>query len=248
MSDDLLQRLNAVDRSHRHANLRPKDAATLMILDRAAGGPARVLMGRRHRRHAFLPGAYVFPGGKVDAGDSRVRLADDYHPAVLEKLMSDMKGRRTATRARAFGVAALRETFEEAGLFVGRRRADGEPAAANGLAAFAAAGVVPSLAALRLVARAITPPGRLRRFDTRFFAVAAAEIAGATADGLGPSGELEDVAWLSFEQAGRLDLPSITLTVIAELQLRLETDAELAPDAPAPYYRWHGKGFIRSML
>ena len=248
MSDDLLDRLNAVDRSHRHANVRPKDASTLLILDRAIGGPVRVLMGRRHQRHAFLPGAYVFPGGKVDAADSRVRLAGDYHPAVLQKLLHDMKGPKTLARARAFGVAALRETYEEAGIFVGESRSADEPACAAGLAAFAAAGVEPSLVPFRLIARAITPPGRPRRFDTRFFAVGADDIAARTTDGLGPSGELEDVAWLSFAEAARLPLPPITLTILAELSARLESDPDLAPEVAVPYYLWRGKGFVRLAL
>ncbi|MDR3373875.1 MAG: NUDIX hydrolase [Ancalomicrobiaceae bacterium] len=248
MSDDLIERLNAVDRSRRHANVRPKDASTLLILDRAIGGPVRVLMGRRHQRHAFLPGAYVFPGGKVDAADSRVRLAGDYHPAVLEKLLHDMKGPKTLARARAFGVAALRETYEEAGIFVGCSRSGGDTATAPGLAAFAAAGVEPNLAPFRLIARAITPPGRPRRFDTRFFAVGADDIAATTADGLGPSGELEDVAWLTFEAAGRLQLPPITLTVLAELSARLESDPRLAPEVAVPYYLWRSKGFARLEL
>eukprot|EP01037_Dinobryon_pediforme_P033336 gene33336-38730_t len=92
MSDALTHRLNAVERDRSHKNIRPKDAATLLILDRAAGGPVRVLMGKRHMRHKFFPGAFVFPGGKVDADDSRVKLADDYHPLVLEKLSQEMRG------------------------------------------------------------------------------------------------------------------------------------------------------------
>ena len=249
MSDALTNRLNAVERDRSHKNIRPKDAATLLILDRVAGGPVRVLMGKRHMRHRFFPGAFVFPGGRVDADDSRVKLVDDYEPEVLAKLMTEMKGPRTATRARAFGVAALRETYEEAGLFIGAKAGTGAGSASGkAFAGFAEAGVAPLLQPFRLVARAITPPNRPRRFDTRFLAVAASAIAGRTADGLGPSGELEDVAWLTFEEAKKAELPAITFTILDEVAARLERDPSLSPSTPVPFYSWRGKGFVRQEI
>ena len=52
----------------RPATMRPRDAASIMLLDRV-GGRVRVLMGRRHSAHAFMPDLYVFPGGRRDTGD-----------------------------------------------------------------------------------------------------------------------------------------------------------------------------------
>jgi len=49
-------------------NVMPKDAATLILLD-CTGSEPKVLMGKRHDRHVFMPGAYVFPGGRVDPID-----------------------------------------------------------------------------------------------------------------------------------------------------------------------------------
>ena len=69
---DILDELNALDRSNKAPYYRPRDAATLLVLDRGGDGALRVLMGKRHMRHKFMPGAWVFPGGRVDAGDSRV--------------------------------------------------------------------------------------------------------------------------------------------------------------------------------
>ncbi len=60
--------------AQRRNPVRPRDAASL-ILTRGVGPYCAVLMGRRAARHAFLPGAYVFPGGRVDAGDARMRSA-----------------------------------------------------------------------------------------------------------------------------------------------------------------------------
>jgi 8-oxo-dGTP pyrophosphatase MutT (NUDIX family) len=247
-ADALTNRLTAVERDRSHKNVRPSDAATLLILDRTTGGPVRVLMGKRHMRHRFFPGAFVFPGGKVDASDSRVTLADDYHPDVLTKLMHQMRGRPTATRARAFGVAALRETYEEAGIFIGTALHDAKPARSVSFTGFAEAGVLPSLAPLRLVARAVTPPNRPRRFDTRFLACWADAIAARTADGLGPSGELEDVAWLTFDEAKRTEIPAITVTILDEVAARLADDPNLTPATPVPFYRWRGKGFERTLV
>jgi 8-oxo-dGTP pyrophosphatase MutT (NUDIX family) len=246
--DALTTRLSAVERDRSHMNIRPSDAATLLILDRTSGGPVRVLMGKRHMRHRFFPGAYVFPGGKVDAADSRVVLVDDYAPAVLEKLMIEMRGRTTATRARAFGVAALRETYEEAGLFIGKPLGAAVPARGMSFNGFTEAGVLPSLQGLRFVARAITPPNRPRRFDTRFLACWADAIAARTPDGLGPSGELEDVAWLTFADTKKTEIPAITVTILDEVAARLEHDPRLHPATPVPFYRWRGKGFERRLI
>jgi len=253
--EDILTELNALDRSAEAPYYRPRDAATLLILDRAAGAPVRVLMGRRHMRHRFMPGAWVFPGGRVDAADSRVKPADDYHPAELAKLMVEMKGPKTAARARALAIAAIRETFEEAGVFVGTA---GAPASAPALAeadphdafaAFAGRGLAPAIAGIRFVARAITPPGRPRRFDTRFLAIAADAIAGRLESGVGPSGELEDVAWVTFAEArARPELPPITRAVLDELDTRLTVDPGLSAERPVPFYRWQRSEFVRSLI
>ena len=63
-----VQRMNAVERDLSHPYVRPKDAATLILVDRSGSAP-KVLLGKRHARHKFMPGRYVFPGGRVDPGD-----------------------------------------------------------------------------------------------------------------------------------------------------------------------------------
>lgn len=244
---EAVDRLNRAERAFDTPNIRPKDAATLLILDRTPGAAPRVLMGRRHMRHKFFPGAYVFPGGRVDAGDHRVPLAGGWDPITAGKLAHGLKGRASARRLAAFGVAAIRETYEEAGLFIG---AKGGPVGKlpGDFAAFAERGVAPALGSLRFVARAITPPRRPRRFDTRFFACFAEDVADRLADGVGPSGELEDVAWLTFEEARKTEIPPITVTILDEIRDRLARDPRLAPEAPVPYYYWLGKGFRRETI
>ena len=223
--------------------LRPRDAATLILIDRAAAG-FKVLMGRRHARHAFMPGKFVFPGGRTDPADGRIAVESDLHPQELAKLTIGNR-RLTAVRARAIALSAIRETYEEAGLLLGRkgRFATTKPDW-NG---FAEHGVRPSLESLRFVARAITPPGRVRRFDTRFFAAWREDVAVTLADG-GPTNELEEIVWLPIADAQQADIPLITKTVLQSLAERLRKDPELAPGGPVPFYRLVGKRFMHEVL
>lgn len=241
---DLVERLSSSERRMDYDNLRPSDAATLLILDRTAQGEPKVLMGRRHMRHKFMPGKFVFPGGRVDPQDSRIPVADDYEPAVKSKLMHAMKLRKTEARARAFAIAAIRETYEEAGLFIGNEDHENWKSPPD-FEAFATRGISLDLKPMRFIARAITPPRRPRRFDTRFLAVWSDAICGQLPEGTGPSGELEELCWLSLEETKALELPTITLTIIEELQKRLAKDPELDPATPVPFYYWQRTGFVR---
>ncbi len=222
---------------------RPRDAATLILLDRQ-DGETLVLMGRRHARHAFMPGKFVFPGGRTDPADSRVPVADGLHPAEQEKIV---RGTRISpARARAIALSAVRETYEEAGLLIGRKGSFG--ASRPGWQAFAEHGVQPSLGCLRFVARAITPPGRVRRFDTRFLACWRREVAVALPDG-SPTDELEEIAWLPLAKAAEAeDLPVITRTIVGEIEKRLRDDPQLEPGGHVPFFRMIRNRFVRDVL
>ena len=82
------------------ARMRPRDAATLILVDRSSGEP-RILMGRRGDAQVFMPGKYVFPGGRVDKTDRDVPIADDLKATDAERLLIDMKGWPSMGRARA---------------------------------------------------------------------------------------------------------------------------------------------------
>jgi len=244
---NLAERLTNVERRMDYPNVRPRDAATLLILDASDKNKPKVLMGRRHEKHKFMPGKFVFPGGRVDPADSRANVAMDYDDVTRSQIMFDMKKLRSQSRARGFAVAAIRETYEEAGIFVGRRQSENLPKA-SGLEAFAEHAVALDLGQLRFIGRAITPPRRPRRFDTRFFAVFADAIADRMPNGILPSGELEDLHWLSLDDAKSLDLPTITSVIIDELQTRLSADPVLSPSYPVPYYYWGGNRFNRDVI
>lgn len=208
-----------------------RDAATLILLDRSAGKP-QVLMGRRSMKHAFMPGRFVFPGGRTDPADSRVPCAAALHPQEEARLMTAT--RISAARARAIAMSAVRETYEEAGLLLGKsgdfatQKADWQGFVTNS--------VMPSLDQLRFVARAITPPGRVRRFDTRFFAAWRDDVAVALPDG-GPTQELEELVWLPIAEAKEMEIPPITRSVLSALEERLVDDPQLSPGGRIPFFR-----------
>jgi len=202
---------------------RPKDAATL-ILTRLRKGAPEVLMGRRAPGHVFMAAKWVFPGGRVERSDPGAASATELPPADAVRLAREVSPRR----ARALALAAVRETYEETGLLLA------EPAPPASVAGpwreFRAAGALPDLAALRYIARAITPPGRSRRFDARFFmADASALLHPEPTTG---SGELDEIAWLPLEDARALDLPAITRFVLGEVSDRLTH-----PHRPLPFVR-----------
>lgn len=207
---------------------RPRDAATLILLD-DSGDEFRVLMGRRHMKHAFMPGKFVFPGGRTDPADSRIPVAAGLHPDEESKLV----GKRTSlARARAIALSAVRETYEEAGLLLGRK---GEFATSKAdWQGFVEHQVFPALDTLRFVARAITPPGRPKRFDTRFFAVDASQIAERIDGVVNADTELTELVWVELEEAHQLDLPSITTVVLKELEQR--TALGFHHELPVPFF------------
>jgi 8-oxo-dGTP pyrophosphatase MutT (NUDIX family) len=203
---------------------RPKDAATL-ILTRGAPEATEVLMGRRAPGHVFMASKWVFPGGRIERADYTAASATDLPAHDAARLARESNARR----ARALALTAVRETFEETGLMLA------EPAPMTSVAGpwreFRAVGALPDLAALSYVARAITPPGRTRRFDARFFMADAKALLHHPEPTAG-SGELDEIAWMPLAEARGLDLPAITRFVLGEVAERL-----VRPKRPLPFVR-----------
>src|ERR1700735_3217462 len=112
--DDRAERLTRTIRDQSSPNLRPRDSATLILIDRAHDVP-KVLLGRRHERHRFLPGKFVFPGGRIEPADRLMAAAAGLHDRHLARLMLRTK-RPSLAKAASFALAAVRETYEETGL------------------------------------------------------------------------------------------------------------------------------------
>lgn len=249
MSDSRAQsitdRLTSTERDRSTPNLRPKDAATLIIIDRSASAP-KVLMGRRHPGHKFMPGKFVFPGGRIELGDRSMPVVGTLPVRSEAALLARVK-RPSTQRARALALAAIRETFEETGLLLGTREYGAPEDVPEGpWSAFREHGVFPDLEALQVVARAITPPRRPKRFDTRFFAVDRTAIAHEIGGVVGPSSELVELTWVTIADAKALELPVITLTILEELEERIAKG--FAPDLPVPFYHERHRRFVRELL
>lgn len=187
-----------------------RDAATVVVVRDSREGPA-VLVGRRGAGAAFMPSKVVFPGGAVDAGDHAVALAAPLAPRSAARLAVEAP----PGLAPALAAAAIRELWEETGQRLAVAGDWPDPPAA--WAGFAMGGHRPSAAPLTLIFRAVTPPGRPRRFDARFFLVDAAALAGDPDGFAGASGELAGLAWVPIARARALDLPFITEVVLAEV-------------------------------
>lgn len=224
--------------------LRPRDAATLVVIDRTASAP-RILMGRRRPDQVFLPDTFVFPGGRVESADRMLARRYALPPAEADCVKAAMRGRPSDTRAAALALAAVRETFEETGFIVGAPREAGPLSDnAGGWHGFLSEGFEPCLGRLTFLARAITPPGRPRRYDTRFFVVDAAHVAHRATR---VDGELLDIDWFTIDAARALKLPSITRHVLEDIAALLGR-ARGGPAEAIPFYFHHRGRFQRTLL
>lgn len=202
----------------------PRPASTAALLRDGPDGP-EVLLLQRHRRSGFVPGAYVFPGGRVDAADADPRLV-----AFCDGLGPEPEP--------AYWTAAVREVFEETGVLLATD--------ADGQSILGAAASAPRLAeareallaeratlldvleshGLRLDARDvvycahwITPEAEPRRYDTRFFLARLPDGAEASAD----AREMSDAVWhtperaLELFHAGRLPMVFPTVATLESL-------------------------------
>jgi len=201
---------------------RPKLASTIVLL-RELNGEQQILMGKRSARHDFMPGVYVFPGGRVDPCDTYAPALDQPNARTREILEAAM----TPARAQACVLAAVRETFEETSLILGEKCAAPRPVKDASWTSFHAKGYLPRLANIELFGRAITPPHRNKRFDTWFFL---ARLAGeAAVRPIRNSPELVDTGWFNFEQLALLETHRATDMMIEQLKIYLDYTTPL-PD------------------
>lgn len=178
----------------------PIRAAATTVLWRKSPDGSQVLMGQRGAHAAFMPSKYVFPGGAVDATDAQIAADIALDPRCDARLRLNCPP--DAPAPLTLVNAALRELWEETGLRLARS--------------------APSVPPFRFVFRAITPPGRSRRFDARFFLIDAATIAGDPDDFSAASDELSHLHWIGLSSARSLDLPFITEVVLSEINHLLQ--------------------------
>jgi len=208
-----------------------RNAATVIMLRDAATDP-KVLMGQRGAGAAFMPNKFVFPGGALDPADHGVKLA----ATLSDTCMARLSASADPALAEPLILAAIREVWEETGLLVGvpddkaRTLAPQQP---KDWQSFFERGILPSGEGMRFVFRAITPPGRPRRFDARFFVVDADRIVGDKDDFSSASDELSHLQWIPLSDVRKFDLPFITEVALAEVQADLKKPGR---DARVPFF------------
>jgi 8-oxo-dGTP pyrophosphatase MutT (NUDIX family) len=138
--------------------------------------------------------------------------------------------------ARAIALAAIRETFEETGLAIGVAGYGAPKNSPPGAwTRFAETGVFPVLDDIDFLCRAITPPGRPKRFDARFLMIDARFVAARVDGVIHPGAELVELIWTPLDAARKLNLPDITRQALADLAEAL--DHGLDKRRPRPFYR-----------
>ena len=194
--------------------VRPRDAASLILL-RGEGRTLEVLAGRRPLHVKFMPGIYVFPGGAIDPPD---RISWNVESGT------EALGSKLARSARA----ALRETWEEAGVLIGRpgSRLSALPSRAPIEQAYLECGLLAAMDLLTYVGRAITPSHSFRRFNTRFFLCDGRNVHGEPV----ASEELEDVGWHPVGREVFASFRDVTRFMLARaIALRQGTASGQAP-------------------
>ena len=207
---------------------RPRIASTIVLTHGPKNNP-RILMGQRSKKHDFMPSVYVFPGGRVDRGDSYVDYAGDLSPrteTIMETAFSPRK-------ARAVVLASLRETYEETSLLIGKAGAATRNHRDPSWDAFREAGLKPDLEGIEVFGRAITPPHRHKRFDAWFFVK---NLNTPAIPAIADSAELLNVGWFTFEEIWALELQRATQMMLKVLQQYLTYDRP-----PAHIFYSHAK-------
>ena len=205
-----------------------RNAATIIVVRDRTTVP-KILMGQRGANAAFMPNKFVFPGGAVDAQDAGISLAANINDTCLSRLADEAD----SGLSHPLCVAAIRELFEETGQILGTLgKWKGE--IPQDWKDFAAAGYCPDASGLKFVFRAITPPGRPRRFDARFFLVDVNLLMTDQDDFSAACDELSHLQWIPLEDVRNFDLPFITEVVLAEITAQLEQN--LVPDS-VPFFK-----------
>ncbi len=207
----------------------PRPAATVVLLREGEGEEGmEVLLLRRARSAGFVPGAYVFPGGRVDPADGSPEARHQLEGVDPEKLATRMgmtESEEEQPPAFAFLVAAFRETFEETGILPGLPAAELSSTRARTLRRKLVEDQVPFHQVLEAldarvdgaraayIAHWVTPEAEPRRYDTRFFAL-------QVAPGLPVSvqeSEISHALWITparaLERHRQGDLPMIFPTI-----------------------------------
>ena len=189
-----------------------KDAATIVIV-REQSKKYKILMGQRGKHAVFMPNKFVFPGGAYDANDSMVPFSKPLPDKQKILLSIDC----SLTHPESLAATVIRELWEETGLKIANSY-DWKGSKIKGWEDFYANNIAPNVSKLKFFFRAITPVGRPRRFDARFFICLAKDLNCDFDDFSNASDELSHLQWIEIEKTKEFDLPIITRIVLKEVQ------------------------------
>jgi len=207
--------------------------ASTVILTRQKNGELQVYLLKRSALSGFMPGHYVFPGGTLDLEDRSFGLWKAHVDMNTGEISGRLGGDLTVEGALASGITAIRETFEEAGVFLAfhreqtkrelkrlcemRRAGD---LTKGWLRKYVMAGEwILRLSGLMRWSHWITPKERSKRFDTRFFVAFMPEDQECTPD----KRETTHGSWISPERGleenlrGNIPLSPPTVVTLNEL-------------------------------
>ena len=204
-----------------------RSAATVIVVRNKHKNPS-VLMGQRGVNAAFMPSKFVFPGGAVDDQDLSIDIKKSINEVCKNRLLKENENGSWS----GLVAAAIRELFEETGQIIGVEEEWSE--VPSNWEEFAKTGYVPDASNMSFVFRAITPPGRPRRFDARFFLIQAEELRTNLDDFSMASDELSHLQWIPLKDTKNFDLPFITQVVLAEITGNL---SKSGPPARVPFFQ-----------
>ena len=204
-----------------------RNAATVIVVRNKYENPS-VLMGQRGVNAAFMPSKFVFPGGAVDDQDLSIDIKKSINEVCKNRLLKENENGSWS----GLVAAAIRELFEETGQIIGVEQEWSE--VPSSWKEFAKTGYVPDASHMSFVFRAITPPGRPRRFDARFFLIQAEELQTNLDDFSMASDELSHLQWIPLKDTKNFDLPFITQVVLAEITGNL---TKSGPPAQVPFFQ-----------
>lgn len=250
---DRLELLNNVDRSQNFPIIPPRDAASLILVDRRHS-PYKLLMGLRHQKSAFMPDVYVFPGGGLDQQDTdlarsllkscsseRQNQCRCYAMRLQSELKSDISD--DALLGFALALCGLRELFEETGLHLS---SSGQiQGIENNAHPFAGQELERIFNSFVFLSRAITPPGRKKRYDTRFFIH---NYKDAYMSDMHKDNELTDTRWVTFDEAIQLKIHPMTRVILEDLHEYLSNGTPFTQPASVAFYHYEGSSFQRDVL
>ena len=213
----------------------PKDAASIIIL-RERKGKIYVLMGKRPENSRFMPGVYVFPGGVLERKDYLTK--NIFNPDIdphKHKLKT-----RNESHAIAIFYAAIRETFEETGLYLSQKAQHPvNPKFLDGIYRenLNKYSLIPDIKKLIFFGRAITPSFLKKRYHARFFLSLFENFNG----NLKANGELENLSWINIYEAKNKNIADVTEFMIDQV-ISLKGNYKLSNNKFSyPMFTWRNK-------